>query len=117
MEFNQLEAIYLQIVNKVYKQILLEGLKEEQKLPSIRQLAIQMQVNPNTVVKSYAYMEQENIIYKKRGIGYFIQKNAKKNIKKRKKNIFLKNILPKVFEQMEELDISIDEIIKLYKSI
>jgi len=115
MEFNETQAIYLQIVQRVYKQILLGNLQEEGRLPSVRELAIQMEVNPNTVVRSYAQMEQDDIIYKKRGIGYFVKKNAKANIQKEKKEIFINTTLPNIFEQMEELDISIEELVEFYK--
>jgi len=115
MEFNETQAIYLQIVQRVYKQILLGNLQEEERLPSVRELAIQMEVNPNTVVRSYAQMEQDDIIYKKRGIGYFVKKNAKTNIQKEKKKIFINTTLPNIFEQMEELDISIEELVEFYK--
>ncbi|RXK14643.1 GntR family transcriptional regulator [Halarcobacter mediterraneus] len=116
MEFNESKAIYLQIVDIVFKQILLKNIKEESRLPSIRELAVEMEVNPNTVVRSYTYMEQKNIIYKKRGVGYFVKENARKEILKDKKEIFIKETLPYIFEQMQELDLSIEDLIQFYET-
>lgn len=115
MEFNESKPIYLQIIDIVYKQILLENIKEESRLSSIRELAVELQVNPNTVVRSYTHMEQENIIYKKRGVGYFVKQNAKKEIQKEKKQIFVKETLPKIFEEMKELNLSIEDLLEIYE--
>jgi len=111
MEFNQNQPIYLQIVDKICDQVALGQLQSKSKLPSVRELAVELEVNPNTIVKSYALLEQEKIIYKQRGIGYFVEEKAKKLILKNKREIFIHKTLPSLFEEMHQLDISIDDII------
>ncbi len=114
MEFNQNQPIYLQIVDKICDQIAQEKLQPQSRLPSVRELAIQLEVNPNTVVKSYAQLEQERLIYKQRGIGYFVEDDAKKQILKNRREVFIKQTIPRLFEEMKQLDISIEDIIKIH---
>lgn len=117
MEFNQNEAIYLQIAYRICDQVILGQLKSQIRLPSVRELAVQLEVNPNTVVRSYTYLEQEEMIYKQRGIGYFVQDKAKEKILGQRREIFINKTIPKLFKEMEQLDISIEEIINFKKVI
>lgn len=110
MEFDKNQAIYLQISDKICTQVLLDTLKEQSRLLSVRELAVQLEVNPNTVVKSYANLEQEKIIYKKRGIGYFVADNAKQLILIKRREVFINQTLAKLFEEMEQLDISMEDV-------
>jgi len=112
MEFDKNQAIYLQISDKICKQMLVDKLQEQSRLPSVRELAVQLEVNPNTVVRSYANLEKEKIIYKKRGIGYFVADKAKSLILEKRREVFINKTLPKLFEEMEQLDISMEDIKK-----
>ena len=66
MEFREKEAIYMQIADEFAVKILLSKWKADEKVPSVRQLAIELEVNPNTVMRTYAYLQENNIIYNKR---------------------------------------------------
>ena len=73
MQFNtSREAIYLQIVDFVCEKILLGEYQPEEKLPSVRELAIQLEVNPNTVMRAYEVLKQQQIIHDRRGTGFFL---------------------------------------------
>ncbi|MEM9675942.1 MAG: GntR family transcriptional regulator, partial [Bacteroidota bacterium] len=63
MKFNDQQAIYLQIADYICEQILLEKWSVEERIPSVRDLAAMMEVNPNTVVRSYDFLQQRDIIY------------------------------------------------------
>lgn len=110
MEFKESQAIYLQIADYICEQILLEKWKAEDRLPSVRELAVQTEVNPNTVMRTCEYLQQYEIIYNKRGIGYFVASDAMKRIKQLKKERFMENELPQFFRNIYLLDIELDEL-------
>ncbi len=115
MEFNAHKPIYLQICDQLYGQILSGELKAEDRLLSVRDLGVQLGVNPNTIMRSYETMQSSGIIYNKRGIGYFVSENAKDLVLNEMKNEFLNNELPQVIKKMKLLGIGLDEIKKLYQ--
>jgi GntR family transcriptional regulator len=89
MEFREGQSIYLQITEYVCEQILLKQWLPATKIISIRDLAILMEVNPNTVQRAYDILQQREIIVNKRGVGYFIDDSAiEKVIAYRKEQFF-----------------------------
>ncbi len=115
MEFQTKKAIYLQIADFVCEKILLSIWREKEKIPSIRELAISLEVNPNTVMRTYAFLEENNIIQLERGIGYFVSDKAHINTLKLKKEEFLKEDLPHIFRSMDLLKITVDDFKHLYR--
>lgn len=116
MEFNDREAIYLQIANLICENILSGKWHEEERIPSIRDIAIDTEVNPNTVMRSFSYLQDQSIIYNKRGIGFFVTPGGKQRITEMKKRTFIESELPKVFKTMHLLNIGIDEVAELYEN-
>ena len=114
MEFNAHKPIYLQICDQLYGQILSGELKADDRLLSVRDLGIELGVNPNTIMRSYETMTASGIIYNKRGIGYFVAENAKDLVLNEMKNEFINNELPQVIKKMKLLGIGIDEIKNLF---
>ncbi|ULT24033.1 GntR family transcriptional regulator [Sphingobacterium sp. E70] len=92
MEFNANKAIYLQIAEYVCDHILMETWKTNDKLPSVRELAVQLEVNPNTVMRTYDMLQQKEIIANKRGIGFFLTGDSVRNVKSYRKIFFWKRI-------------------------
>lgn len=115
MNFTKNKAIYTQISDHLCDEILKNVWRDEEKIPSIRDMAVSLEVNPNTVVRSYATLEQEGIICMKRGIGYFVQPNARDKILSLKKRTFLEDELPYFFRVMDTLKIDFDELAQLYQ--
>lgn len=64
--------IYVQIVNQIKTGIAMGRLPPEEPLPSVRQLALELAVNPNTVARAYLDLEYEGVIYKRQGAGTFV---------------------------------------------
>lgn len=110
MDFNDSQAIYLQIADYICEQVLLEKWKPEDRIPSVRELAVQLEVNPNTVMRTFEYLQQTEIIYNKRGIGYFVLTGAVKKINKLMKERFIENELPQFFRNIYLLGIELDEL-------
>lgn len=115
MEFRENEAIYLQIAAYISEHILLAKWTKDEKIPSVRELAIQLEVNPNTVVRAYDYLQNKEVIYNKRGIGFYIADDANDKIKQYSRERFLSQELPELFRNMYLLDIKIDELEKRYE--
>ena len=76
MNFKESKAIYLQIADRICDEILLGQFGEEERIPSVREYAAIVEVNANTVMRSFDYLQSQNIIYNKRGIGYFVAPGA-----------------------------------------
>ena len=111
MQFNNNgQAIYLQIADYICEKILLKEWKADEKVPSVRELAIQLEVNPNTVMRTYDFLKQQEIISDKRGIGYFITPLAFKSAVAYRKTEFLEKELPTVFRIMNMLGLEPEDL-------
>lgn len=115
MEFKDKQAIYLQIADYICEQILLGKWPPGERIPSVRDLATMMEVNPNTVMRTYEFLQNKEIIFNKRGIGYSADDEANAKILAYRKERFLTNDLPEVFKNLYLLDIGIDELHSLYQ--
>lgn len=114
MQFNENKAIYIQIAERIADEIMLGVYNEDERIPSVREYAARMEVNINTALRSYAYLEQTGVIYQQRGLGYFISPDARQLIVRHYKEDFFGTFLPEMFNRMDMLGIGIEEIEKLY---
>ena len=114
MNFRDDKSIYLQIADYFYENILTHEMDSNERIPSVRDLAVEAEVNPNTVMRTYKFLQDNNIIYNKRGIGYFISEDAYEITHKMKKEEFINEKLPQFFKSMNNLNISISELENLY---
>ena len=110
MEFKESPAIYIQIAEYVCEQILLKKWKLGDKIISIRDLAVSMEVNPNTVQRAYDFLQQRDIITNKRGVGYFIEDDAMDRILSFRREQFIENELPVFMRNVYLLKIDFKEI-------
>ena len=115
MDFHENNAIYLQIASLLRERILKNVWAEEQRVPAVREMAVELVVNPNTVLRAYMLLEANNIIHNKRGIGYFVSAGAPERIVAMRKQEFVENELPRFFQSMELLDIDMEEIQKRFR--
>ena len=115
MQFRESQAIYLQIADYVCEKILLQEWKPEERVPSVRELAVQLEVNPNTVMRTFEFLQQQEIIYNQRGIGYFVAADAQKNAMQYRRNEFLDKELPAFFRNMYLLGMDVDELKARYE--
>ncbi len=110
MQFRESIAIYLQIADYICERILLLQWKAGERIPAVRELAVQLEVNPNTVMRTYEFLQGQNIIHNQRGIGYFVSTDAVKNASQYRKTEFIEKELPNIFRNMHMLGMDIDEI-------
>ncbi len=110
MEFRDHPAIYIQIAEFVCEQILLKKWKLGDKILSIRELAVAIEVNPNTVQRAYDILQQNAIIVNRRGVGYFTEPDAMQNILDFRRQQFMENELPVFLRNLFLLKIDIKDI-------
>ncbi|HJG88733.1 GntR family transcriptional regulator [Barnesiella viscericola] len=115
MQFKENQTIYLQIAERISDEILLGHYATGARIPSVREYAALVEVNANTVMRSYEFLQTQGIIFNKRGIGFFVAPDAKIKIREYRRNEFLKNELPRFFMQLYTLHIPMDEIDSMYR--
>lgn len=113
MKFENNLPIYVQIVDYIKKQIVKRELKEGDKLPSVREIATNLKVNPNTVQRSYQELEREDLVYTQRGMGTFVTEDTEK-IYELKRNMAF-SMVNDFVENMKEIGFSLEEMIDLIK--
>ena len=114
MNYNNPQSIFAQIANQICDRVLNGEYQPDARIPSVRELAVEMEVNPNTVMRSFERLQLNEIIYNKRGIGYFISSEAKDKIRHMRHNHFIDEVLPSVFKEMVLLNVGINELAKAY---
>ncbi len=115
MDFDNSLPIYLQILNYIKIKMATGEIKEGQKLPSVRDLAAELKVNPNTVSRSYSELEREDLIFTQRGMGTFVTEDIQK-LQNLKMKMAHKRIKKFVLE-MNKLDFTKEEIIGVIKDL
>ena len=110
MTFTNEKAIFLQMADRLCDEILAGTYRADDRIPSVREYAVMLGVNTNTAVKTYELLAREDVIYKKRGMGYYVSPDARQQILERRRAEFREQTLPELFRQMRLLDIDIAEI-------
>ena len=115
MNFKDNQAIYLQIAERICDEIVQNKYKEEERVPSVREYASIVEVNFNTVMRSFDYLQTMDIIFNKRGIGYFVSEGAKKKICSLRKFHFIEYEINDFFRKIQLLDIPMEDITNMYQ--
>ena len=110
MEFKNHKPIFLQIAEHICSRILEGTYPEGERLASVREYAAEVEVNVNTVVRSYDWLSQKDIIFNKRGMGYYVGEGAKETIRQSLREAFFKETLPEFVGQMQKLGITVEEV-------
>ncbi|WP_299825917.1 GntR family transcriptional regulator [uncultured Pontibacter sp.] len=112
MEFKENQAIYLQIANRFFENILRKDWAAGDKIPSIRDMAVEFEVNPNTTMRTFNYLQDKGVIYNKRGVGYFLADDGFEKTIVLKKEQFLEEELPAFLKTMKLLGLSLEDLKK-----
>jgi DNA-binding transcriptional regulator YhcF (GntR family) len=115
MQFKPNFPIYLQVADHICEKILTGTWGNGDKIPSVKELSVETSVNPNTVIKSLTWLQDNGILNTQRGVGYFLTESAYENTIDLKRSQFIEEALPEVFSNMKLLDISLEEFQKLYR--
>lgn len=103
------KTIYEQVYDHFCDDIIKGTYKVDDRIPSIREFAVMLQVNPNTVVKAFELLSLKKIIYKRRGLGYFVSCAAREQIITVRLKTFLIHSLPSIFREMKLLGITMED--------
>jgi GntR family transcriptional regulator len=115
MQFRESQAIYLQIADYVCEKVLLTEWPPGERIPSVRELAVQLEVNPNTVMRTYEFLQQKDIIFNQRGIGFFASQDAVRLATQYRKEVFIEKDLPQVFRSLFLLGMDPEELKPRYE--
>ena len=110
IDTNSNKSIYIQIAEAIETEILIGNLKTNEQAPSTNQFASVYQINPATARKGLNILVDDGILYKKRGLGMFVEENARKRILNKRQEVFFKETLPEVLEEANRLEINVKEI-------
>ncbi len=110
MIFKQNIPIYLQIADRIMDEILTGVYPENERIPSVREYSVTLEVNVNTMVKVYDHLTSNGLIYNKRGLGYFVSEDAPAQIRQMRKTQFFSEFLPQMAEKMKQLDITEEDL-------
>ncbi len=114
MIFKDNKPIYIQIAEYLADQVLSGELVADGRVPSVRETAASLEVNANTVVRSYDHLQQSGIIYNKRGLGYFVMPDAAEVIVNQRREQLLGEELQHMFERIATIGVTADQLGKLY---
>lgn len=110
MDFKKQKPIYLQIADGLSERIVAGEWAVDARIPSVRDLAGAMGVNPNTVMRAFDHLQDAGIIYNQRGVGYFLAPEAHEKIISEQRRAFLTEELPAIRQKMQMLGISMAEL-------
>jgi DNA-binding transcriptional regulator YhcF (GntR family) len=116
MEFKNTKGIFLQIADSISEKVMEGKYPPGEKIPSVRDLASEMGVNPNTVMRTYSELQTREIIDNKRGVGFYVSPDAVDIIRKWKRKEFFDTDLPLIVRQTKILGITLEELIPYFES-
>ena len=117
MDFKSSKGIFLQIADNLCRQILDGTLKPGDRVPSVRDLAADFEVNRNTVMRTYSNLEEAGILDNKRGIGFFISEDALTLVRIEEKNDFYSHDLPEFILKVKLLGLNSSDLNDLLSAI
>lgn len=112
MDFKKQKPIYQQIADTLCERIVGKELIADERMPSVRDVAVQLGVNPNTVMRTFDFLQQTEIIYNKRGVGYFVSPDAPDKVLELQRKEFVEEDLPILVQKMNMLGLSFDDLKK-----
>jgi len=115
--FTNDKPIFQQMADRLCDEILALTYQDDDRIPSVREYAVMLEVNTNTAVKAYEQLARENIIYNKRGLGYYVTPGAREQILKERRKAFLEQQLPELFRQMNLLGLGIEDVVGTWQHL
>ncbi len=110
MNFDGEKPIYLQVAEQIEDAILTEAFPEETQIPSTTEISVTYKINPATALKGINLLVEAGAVYKKRGLGMFVARGAKKKIMEKRKQDFYDNYIVSLLDEAKKLGISRREL-------
>lgn len=115
MEFSENKPIYLQIADQIMDEVERDPGLAGERLASVRDFAARSGVNANTVMRTYTWLQQEEIIYNQRGIGYFYSPDARDKVIEMRRRKFMDRELDYFFNRMRSFEVEPQALEQLYR--
>lgn len=113
MDFSIDKPIFRQIVDLCHRRILEGKWALGQKVPSVREMAVELSVNTRTVLSAFEVLESEGVVMTKRGLGYFLTEDAKEKVLKGRREEFFNDKLPSFITEMKTLGLTPGDVIEI----
>ena len=111
-QFNDSQPIFLQIRQRIAEMILKKSVTEGDALPSVRQIATDLSVNPLTVTKAYDGLVDLGVVESRRGMGMFVREGARDKLLTHEREKFLSEDWPRVMAQIRALELDPASLLK-----
>ena len=115
--FTEDKPIYLQVREQIQDQIINKQLQAGDQAPSINQLVNFFKINHQTVSKGVNQLVEEEILYKKRGIGMFVSEGAREKLLVKRRQLFIEDHIVNLVQEAKKLEITDEEILKFIKQV
>ncbi|MDD4095003.1 MAG: GntR family transcriptional regulator [Oscillospiraceae bacterium] len=115
LRFEEERPIFIQLAEQLEDGILSGAFPEESQIPSTTEISVRFKMNPATALKGINILVEDNIIYKKRGLGMFVSKGAVKVLREKRKSQFFERYVKSLASEAKRLNISADEIYEMIK--
>ena len=116
MNFKDQKPIYLQIAESICESILEGKYRENEKLPSVREFAAEVEVNVNTVARSFEWLQNQDVVATRRGLGNFVNEGARESVLRIRRKEFFEEQMPEFFRTMKALGVTLEEIVSYIKN-
>ena len=110
------KAIFVKIAERICDDILSGHYQEGERVPSVRELAAEYEVNTNTALRAFDILQRDDILLQQRGIGMLVAKGAKRKIRFARKKEFLTKDMNEFFRQLDLLDLTIEDVISAWET-
>lgn len=111
MEFKVDRPIFRQIADLCHERIISGQWVEGERVPSVRELSLELSVNAHTVLKAYDVLQKEGVIESRRGLGFFLSADAREQVRNARREEFLNSDLPEFMTKAASLGIPLEEVI------
>lgn len=110
LDFNSEKPIFQQISEGIEDGILTGAFPEESQIPSITDFSLRYTINPATALKGINLLVEENILYKKRGVGMFVSKGARQRVREKRRESFIPTYVSALVAEARRLGLSAEEL-------
>ncbi|MCR5435177.1 MAG: GntR family transcriptional regulator [Bacteroidaceae bacterium] len=116
MIYQNERAIYVRIAERICDDILSGKYAEEERVPSVRELAAEYEVNTNTALRAFDILQRDGILAQQRGIGMLVERGARRRIRAARRKAFLEHDMPDFFRRLRLLGMTIDDVVEAWQA-
>ena len=116
MIYQNERAIYVRIAERICDDILSGKYAEEERVPSVRELAAEYEVNTNTALRAFDILQRDGILAQQRGLGMLVERGARRRIRAARRKAFMEHDMPDFFRRLRLLGMTIDDVVEAWQA-